>query len=265
VIWVLAVATALMTAFYMFRLVYMTFYGEYRGPAWETAGHAAVATAAVHGAPHPADPHAHGQAHRADHEVTHGPAEPPLPGRPRRRPRSRAVARSARIAQADDLSADGARRRRGAGGFVGIPAALGGGNAIEHFLEPSFTASHVEARGDSRPASGTENPLVLSRRGDGAASRSRTRLARRRTRLMGFSVLIAVAGILLARRFYVTNPEISERMASQYAGAASSASNKYYVDELYNSTVISGRCRRAAACGRSIATSSTARSTARAG
>ena len=25
-------------------------------------------------------------------------------------------------------------------GFVGIPAALGGGNTIEHFLEPSFTA-----------------------------------------------------------------------------------------------------------------------------
>src|SRR6476660_5011495 len=39
VIWVLAVATALMTAFYMFRLVYMTFYGEYRGPAWEAATH----------------------------------------------------------------------------------------------------------------------------------------------------------------------------------------------------------------------------------
>src|SRR5437899_7855259 len=48
-IWVIAVATALMTAFYMFRLVYMTFYGAYRGPAWETAGPAAASTAAVHG------------------------------------------------------------------------------------------------------------------------------------------------------------------------------------------------------------------------
>ena len=26
-------------------------------------------------------------------------------------------------------------------GFVGVPAALGGGNAIEQFLEPSFTAT----------------------------------------------------------------------------------------------------------------------------
>ena len=31
-------------------------------------------------------------------------------------------------------------------GFVGIPAALGGGNAIEHFLEPSFTASASRRR-----------------------------------------------------------------------------------------------------------------------
>ena len=33
-------------------------------------------------------------------------------------------------------------------GFFGIPAALGGGNAIEHFLEPSFTrVGHADARG----------------------------------------------------------------------------------------------------------------------
>ncbi len=39
VIWSVAVLTALMTAFYMFRLMYMTFYGTYRGPAWGAAGH----------------------------------------------------------------------------------------------------------------------------------------------------------------------------------------------------------------------------------
>ena len=36
-LWVVAVVTAGMTAFYMFRLMAMTFYGEYRGPAWEDA------------------------------------------------------------------------------------------------------------------------------------------------------------------------------------------------------------------------------------
>src|SRR5206468_1728537 len=45
-IWVIAVATALMTAFYMGRLIYMTFFGPYHGPAWETAGHAALAAPA---------------------------------------------------------------------------------------------------------------------------------------------------------------------------------------------------------------------------
>src|SRR6266513_2150195 len=62
VVWVIAVITAAMTAFYMFRLMSMTFFGGYRGPAWETSSHAAVATAAAHHVAHPADPAAHGQA-----------------------------------------------------------------------------------------------------------------------------------------------------------------------------------------------------------
>src|SRR5439155_3447090 len=45
-IWLLAVATALMTAFYMFRLIAMTFFGAYRGPAWEAAGHGAHVSSA---------------------------------------------------------------------------------------------------------------------------------------------------------------------------------------------------------------------------
>jgi NADH-quinone oxidoreductase subunit L len=57
---------------------------------------------------------------------------------------------------------------------------------------------------------------------------------------MVFSVLIAVAGILLAWKFYVTNPEISERLAQRWAVAHRTLSNKYYVDELYNATVVSG-------------------------
>src|SRR5205814_7984860 len=74
-VWVIAVVTAAMTAFYMFRLMSMTFFGAYRGPAWEAAHGAAIAVAAAHGAPHPADPHAHGQADRKQHEVSHGPAD----------------------------------------------------------------------------------------------------------------------------------------------------------------------------------------------
>ncbi len=128
VIWVLAVATALMTAFYMFRLMAMTFLGAYRGPAWEAAGHGAFAAAspkdveiaAAHGAPHPADPHAHGKAAEPDHEVAHGPADPPATAprsRRARRPRPRTVAWTARVAEGDDVAVDGAGGRRGPGRF----------------------------------------------------------------------------------------------------------------------------------------------------
>ena len=58
--------------------------------------------------------------------------------------------------------------------------------------------------------------------------------------LMAFSVLIAAIGIALAWKFYVTSPEISERLANRWAGAHRTLLNKYYVDELYNATVISG-------------------------
>jgi NADH-quinone oxidoreductase subunit L len=249
-IWVLAVATALMTAFYMFRLVYMTFYGAYRGPEWETAGHAAVATAADHGVRHPADAHAHGQAQRADHEVSHGPAEPhdqsAIGGHP-------SAAHDHAAHDADPHGGHGHGPWHGphespkpitvplmalavgalVAGFVGIPAALGGSNTIEHFLEPSFTAQHTQMASAepaaAHPESGAaeeheaEHPSLAMELG-----------------LMGFSVLIAVAGILIARKFYLTNPEISERLATQYAGAHRTLSNKYYVDELYDATVISG-------------------------
>src|SRR5689334_5643018 len=47
----------------------------------------------------------------------------------------------------------------------------------------------------------------------------------------------------MARTFYQTSPEISERMAERFAGAHRTLSNKYYVDELYDATVISGTMR----------------------
>jgi len=66
-IWALAVLTAFMTAFYMYRLMSMTFFGGYRGPAWEAASHKAVAAAVAHQVAHPADAFAHGQAQKVAH------------------------------------------------------------------------------------------------------------------------------------------------------------------------------------------------------
>jgi NADH-quinone oxidoreductase subunit L len=254
-IWVLAVATAFMTAFYMYRLVAMTFFGTYRGPAWEEHAHAAdVKIAAAHGVAHPADPHAHGFAAEKDHEVSHG-----LPDAAKD---AHGAHGHAAVADDDHDGGHGHGPWHGphesprpmtiplmalavgaaVAGFVGIPAAiLPSGSAIEHFLEPSFTAEHhVESAGlQAGRATETNEP-------EGEKGPEASRLEE--FGLMGFSVVIAVGGILLARKFYQTSPEISERLAEQYAGAHRTLSNKYYVDELYNATVISGTM----ASGRSL-------------
>jgi NADH-quinone oxidoreductase subunit L len=253
VIWVIAVATAMMTAFYMFRLMAMTFMGDYRGPAWEAAGAggAAAHTAAVHGAPHPADAHAHGQAHLKEHEVSHGPAEPHD---------AHGHDAHGHDAHAHAAAHDDAHAGHGHGpwhgphesptpmtfplmalavgavvaGFVGIPAALGGGNAIEHFLEPSFTASHHEAAAPADAAAEPAEAGAAHEEGEAHASRGVE------IGLMLFSLAIAVSGILIARKFYVTSPEMSDQMADRFAGAHRLLSHKYYVDELYGATVIGG-------------------------
>jgi NADH-quinone oxidoreductase subunit L len=251
-IWVLAVATALMTAFYMFRLMAMTFLGAYRGPAWETASHKAVQIAAVHGAPHPADPHAHGQANRKDHEVTHGPAEP----------HDHPMDEDDRGAHDDHAGGHGHGPWHGphesptpmtfplmvlavgalVAGFVGIPAALGGPNAIEHFLEPSFTAEHTIADRGLRTADRAVDPQVENRNPQSETRNEEEPHVSRSVELalMGFSVLIALAGILVAQKLYVKSPEIAEHLAERWAGAHRLLLNKYYVDELYDATAISG-------------------------
>jgi NADH-quinone oxidoreductase subunit L len=118
-------------------------------------------------------------------------------------------------------------------GFVGIPAALGGNNAIEHFLEPSFTASHHEAAATAGAAPAEP--------GEPAGEHEAPHASRGvELGLMLFSLAIAATGILLARKFYVTSPETSDEMAQRFAGAHRLLSHKYYVDELYGATAIAG-------------------------
>ena len=192
-LWGLAVVTAGMTAFYMFRLMFVTFFGEYRGPSWdrqEGEDHTETGAGAAADDGHGADDHA---------PAWHGPHESP-----------------SLMTLPLMLLAVGA----GVAGFVGVPVALGGANAIEHFLEPSFTAgaAHVEE---------AEHAVAhLSRVGE--------------LGLMALSLLVAVGGIALAFHLYVRRPERSEQLATNWAGAHRVLTNKYYVDELYDASVVKG-------------------------
>jgi NADH-quinone oxidoreductase subunit L len=196
----LAALAALMTAFYMFRLISLTFFGGYRGPAFAEAGSAGAASASA-----------------GKHGAWHGPHEAP-----------RSMAFALVVLAVGAVVA----------GFVGVPGALGGGNAIEHFLAPSFEA--VTAGTEARVA-GTEARVAGTEAGATGHVAEVVELSRSgELLLMALSVLIALIGIAAAWRFYVRKPEIAERLKARLAGPHRVLTNKYYVDELYGATVIRG-------------------------
>ena len=202
---------ALLTAFYMFRLMSLTFFGSYRGPAWETGGHGHQAAGQV-------APAASG------HGAWHGPHEAPK------------AMSYVLIALAVGAAL---------AGFLGVPAALGGGNTIEEFLRPSFdpvqaiVAGHVAeaslAGHEAAAASGQAAAESAPVGSEGAELSSVGELG-----LMAVSVLIGILGIGVAWRFYVRKPEIAAHLKARFAGAHRVLTNKYYVDELYDATVIRG-------------------------
>jgi NADH-quinone oxidoreductase subunit L len=231
IIWGFAVVAALMTAFYMFRLMAMTFFGAYRGPAWETGG--------AHGPGHAATGHGgggHGHGAKgggADdhggHGEWHGPHESP-----------KSMTYPLFVLAIGALLA----------GFFGVPAALGGANHIEHFLEPSFVARAVVAEGATALATNavpalSEAASAAESKGEAAAGHGAAAGTHEiswwgEMGLMGLSVFVGLLGIFVAYRFYVKAPDIAENLARRFAGPHRVLSNKYYVDEIYDATFIAG-------------------------
>ena len=174
----------------------MTFFGDYRGPSWETDhGHDGKVAETGHG--------------------WHGPHESP----------STMTVPLIALAVGAIFA-----------GYVGVPTVLGGSNRIEHFLEPSFVVHHAEQEVVGLPADEhTDEHADEIHHGEGHHLSTPTELG-----LMGLSVLLAIGGILLARRNYVQQPDRSEQWARQWAWPHRVLTNKYYVDEFYGSTFVAG-------------------------
>ncbi len=100
------------------------------------------------------------------------------------------------------------------GGFIGIPASLFGGNAIEHWLEPVFARADLKLGLESHGVVPVEYLLMV------------------------LSVAIAVAGILAARRIFLREPGMADRLRERFATMHQILLNKYYVDEAYDATVV---------------------------
>ncbi len=204
VLWSLAAVTSLLTAIYMFRLVFMTFHGERREAAH---GHAAHGHAG----------HGHGGHGGHGH------------GTPHDAPASMAIPLIV-LAIGSILA-----------GYVGVPHALGGSNRIERFLEPSFE-THAVAETlapplPSVPADPTEAAAAAAAAQAHAADTAHGDTATELT-LMGISVGIGLAGIAIAAYFWLFNPAAAAGLAQQFSGLHRLLLNKYYVDEIYDAVVV---------------------------
>lgn len=157
-LWVMGLIGAGLTAFYMFRLLSLTFEGK---PRWD-------------------------QHHLHPHEAPKTMALPLI------------VLAGLSIV----------------GGFVGIPHSLGGGNAIEQWLDPVFEAANRKMFLVPHAVVPLEYVLMIA------------------------SVLVALGGIWLARTWYLKKTEVPEIMASRNRGVYNLLLNKYKVDELYEATIV---------------------------
>lgn len=101
-----------------------------------------------------------------------------------------------------------------AGGWVGIPASLGGVNLFERWLEPVFEPALQIIASHQNESHATEYILMV------------------------LSVVIAVSSILLARMIYLKRTDLSSNIAAKFQFLHKILANKYYVDELYDAAVV---------------------------
>ncbi len=170
VLWGIGTLAAGITAFYMFRLVFLTFFGASR-----------------------MDPEVEKHAHESPWTMT-------VP-----------------LAILALLSVGG--------GWIGIPAVLGGGNPFEHWLAPVFhpvaaAGGHMAAAGAHGAEGAVHHPAVLE------------------IGLMALSVAIALCGIGLAYFLYRIRTGKPDEIAKKWPTLYDVVYNKYYIDEFYEWAVI---------------------------
>ena len=195
--------TSLLTATYMFRLVFLAFHGERRHDAHagdhpeeeEPVRHPAHAVAAPHAKPlgghHDDTAHAAAGAHGTSHGLHDAPPS---------------------MAFALIVLAIGSV----VAGYVGVPHALGGSNWIETFLHPAFVAPGVDAHAAAAVHGEAATELML----------------------MALSIGLALAGIGIAAYFWLRNPAVADAWSKRFGGAYRLLCNKYYVDELYDAAIV---------------------------
>jgi NADH-quinone oxidoreductase subunit L len=162
-LWVIGLLTSLLTAIYMFRIVFLAFHGP---------------RVNLEHPEHPENPEHHAHLHDA----------PP------------AMAIALIVLAIGSVVA----------GYAGLPSILGGGDWFARYLEPSFGAMPVEDVAEH----GLEGTLML------------------------VSIAAAIAGIGIAAYFFLKNRRAADALAERFGGLQRLLLNKYYVDEIYDATIV---------------------------
>jgi NADH-quinone oxidoreductase subunit L len=168
-LWLIGVLAAALTAFYMFRLIFMTFFNESRASE---------------------------EVQKHIHEA----------------PKSMIILAFLSIV----------------GGYIGIPAALGGSNIVEHFLEPMM------GLGDGKIFQAAAGTAMVHE------AHAAVQHASHMTEylLMAIAIVIVFAGILVAYTMYIKKRTLPEQLAEKFPVLYKLLFNKWYVDELYEWNVI---------------------------
>ena len=196
--WLVGVVTAFITSFYMFRLWFMAFTGEYRGDA--EAGHQGMAGEAP--APHAPAPHGsvpHGHGHGGIHE---SPMVMIVP-----------------LVILAVLSF--------VGGWVGVPGSLGGSNHFDKFLGPVFRST-VPAVNTEHAEPGEAAPPEQTTEGAEPKTGHATEIT-----FTAISVGAGLLGLFLAWLLYKQRPELPDKIADSAHSLYSALAHKYWIDEMY--------------------------------
>ena len=224
ILWGVGMVTSLLTATYMFRLVFLAFHGERQSAAPSRLTSHGVS--AAHGSAHPEEeePVAQmGHGHTAAHHDSHGHA-------PHDAPPSMAIPLI--VLAIGSIVA----------GYVGVPHALGGSNRIERFLEPSFEVSDAAGRLEvASGAPGGENAGVVrpaAVQESHPSERESHESGSTELMLMAVSSGVAIAGIGIAAYFWLRNRRAADTMAARFHGLYTLLLHKYYVDEVYDAAIV---------------------------
>ncbi|MFZ0410839.1 MAG: NADH-quinone oxidoreductase subunit L [Candidatus Acidiferrales bacterium] len=108
------------------------------------------------------------------------------------------------------------------GGWFAAPHLMGGTDYFEKFLHPVFAMYAPQG------ATGAEAVAAASAGGGMELARA----------LLGWPVIVALLGLLVAWWFYIKNTEAPKRLAKSLHGVYTLVLNKYYVDEIYGALIV---------------------------